>query len=425
MPIEGDDLESKSKPANRWEGTHTYKKPEAIKRKARTVAQLREEAAANSKANREKAINNRRGSIGGGDLASTQLGRRSSLASGIGNLAARRGSVGGNTPGESEIPGADTPPSQIQQNPAMPGSSKKKRNSSGAGPSAGDSEGEGVDPALLKFLTSMKKDLMDSTKEAVGRIESRLERNECSIASLEKRVEQGERVMVDRIAAEVNKQVGRASQPSGGVVVGPGAISKREAAYHLCRRSLKMWPIEGPLLEDGVRQFLKINLRMSDSRINALGSIEVSSLPGRMAKERKEVLATFETREDRDNVKANGVNLAGQKELRMSIYVPGHLMDNLIALNGVGYSIKQRNKNVKRSVKFDEANHDLFLDICIGGTWRRITPVEAKAALKEVPSASSSSGTAISVEELTGLIQGKIVEETNAVVVLDDDEMEA
>ena len=57
--------EEPPKVGNRWEGTHTYKKPEATKKRARTVAQLREEAAAKSKASREEAVNRRRGSIGG------------------------------------------------------------------------------------------------------------------------------------------------------------------------------------------------------------------------------------------------------------------------------------------------------------------------------------------------------------------------
>ena len=54
MPTEA---EATPRVNTRWEGTHTYKKPEAAKKRARTVAQLREEAAAKSKASREEAIN--------------------------------------------------------------------------------------------------------------------------------------------------------------------------------------------------------------------------------------------------------------------------------------------------------------------------------------------------------------------------------
>ena len=402
--------------STRWEGTHTYKIPEAAKRKARTVAQLREEAAAKSKASREEAVRKRRGSIGGPDLeelASTATKNNKKIA------AQRRGSTGGITPPPSApgTPGPTASGSERREDATtMPGSGKKKRNTSGQG---GDG-GEGVDPALLKFLTTMKQDLMESTREAVGRIETKLERHESSIAALERRVDEGEKNLAARISSEVAKQCTKA-----GPTIPQGTPTKREAAYHFCRRSLKLWPIEGPQIEDAVRNFLKVKLKLSDARIRAIGTIEASELPGRLAKERREILATFETREDRDSIKACGINLAGQREVGMSIHVPGHLMDNLIALNGVGYSIKQKNSDVKRSVKFDDQKQDLYLDICIGGRWRRISPSEAKQALKDVPTASTVSGASITVEELTDLIKGKEKEDEDAdVVVIHDDNME-
>ena len=91
----------------------------------------------------------------------------------------------------------------------------------------------------------------------------------------------------------------------------------------------------------------------------------------------------------------------------MFIHVPGHLMDSLVALIGVGYSIKQKNKAMKRSVKFDEQNQDLYLDICIDGKWRRISPNEAKQALKDVTTANTASGASISIEELKALSRGR------------------
>ena len=418
---------------NRWEGTHTYKKPEAIKRRARTVAQLREEAAAKSKANREEAINKRRGSIGGlGPTRAINAGTadrspRGSRESPAASAAAtnrvslsRRGSTGGILSNNTAVDAAsEGNNSQNDQDQDMPGSAKKKRNGSGGKQGEGD-DGEGVDPALLRFLTSMKNDLMNSTKEAVTRIESKLERHESSIANLEMRVERGENEMAARIASEVTKQVVGRARPVSGTPTTRG--SKHEAAYHFCRRSLKVWPVKGEDLEDAVKTFLKAKLDMTDERIRALGSIEVSTVNGRAARERNEVLATFETKEDRDSVKANGINLAGQREVGMSIHVPGHLMDSMVALNGLGYSIKQKKPGTKRSVKFDDARQDLYLDVCIDGIWKRIGPKEARQVLKEVPTSGASS-LSITVEELTDLIKDK-TEESN-VVVVPEDSMEA
>ena len=440
--------------STRWEGTHTYKKPEASKRKARTVAQLREEAAAKSKANREEAIRLRRGSIGSieVEVSSTRSGlsdggkgetRQTSRSTPL-----RRGSTGairppvttststsstptGGTEDPVQVPSAESTATKAsgQEEGDMPGSGKKKKHASGdgrpEGEAGGTSTGEGVDPALLRFLTTMKHDLMESTREAVGRIETRLERNEASIVNLEKRVERGEREITGKIASEVAKQVGAASN-----MPGPSAdattktrLDKHEKAYHFCRRSLKLWPIEGDQLEDGVRNFLKTQLGLSDGRIRALGSIEATALPGRLAKEKKEILATFETREDRDSIKANGISLAGKRNVGMSIHVPGYLMDNLVALNGLGYSIKQKLPDTKRSVKFDDVARDLYLDICISGTWKRIGPAEARQVLKVVPTASTNS-MSISVAELTSLVgskSSKAGEETEPITIPDDD----
>ena len=422
--------EAPPRASNRWEGTHTYKKPEANKRRARTVAQLREEAAAKSKASREEAISRRRGSLGGPTLNDQEpQAKGSPTPAGTrelpGKRLPRRGSTGG-------IPAPVTAPAQDQAEQAhqeqgglgededkdaedMPGSGKKKRN--GSGTSDHDTAGsDGVDPALARFLNSMKSELMESTREAVGRIESRLDKTESGLASLEKRVERGEKEVAEKIAVEVAKQcTGKGALPV--------PMDKREASYNFCRRSLKIWPVEGENLEDAVRVFLKNKLGMTDARIRSLGAIEVSAPPGRLSRERKEVLATFESREDRDSVKANGINLAGQREVGMSLHVPGHLMDDLIALNGIGYSMKQNNPDVKRSVKFDDRKQSLYLDVFIRGKWKKVTPSEAKQVLKEVPTASSAGGS-LSVAELASLVKEGGSEELSAVVIPDDN-MEA
>ena len=423
--------EAPPKVTTRWEGTHTYKKPEAAKKRARTVAQLREEAAAKSKANREEAINKRRGSIGcasagpGAEVRAQGASVSRLTSSGLGHN--RRGSTGGILTQESASEArVDADPSEVDvvdlaegEEDIMPGSAKKKRNPSGPKQGGEEEAGDGVDPALIRFLTAMKNDIMDTTRESVGRLETRLERTEGSIAALEQRVERGEKDLPVRIAAEVAKQMTGSGDNDGGGGPSGLRLNKREAAFHFCRRSLKLWPVEGEDIQDAVRRFLATKLGLSDARIRALGSIEVSPLPGKAARERKEILATFETREDRDSVKANGINLAGHRGVGMALHVPGHLMDNLVALNGLGYSIKLKNPGTKRTVKFDDARQDLFLDICIGGSWKRISPEEAKQVMKEVPNTSGSQS--ITIADLTSLVKGdKSAGEVSAVVLPED-----
>ena len=346
-------------------------------------------------------------------MSSTSAATPARSGSGAAPNLKRRGSTGGIPP-----PGPDSQEEERDSNTVqeeeqeMPSAGKKKRNGSGDKSDPEDQANDGVDPALKRFLNAMKNDLMETTKEAVGRLETRLGRNEASIASLEERIDRNEKAVEERIVAEVAKQC----KAVGSRTCTP---DKREAAYSFCRRSLRMWPVEGDLLVDAVKCFLKQKLGMTDGRIRALGSIEASNMPSKTAREKKEVLVTFESREDRDNVKANGVNLAGQKEVGMALHVPGFLMDNLVALNGLGYAIKQKNSGVKRSVKFDDQKRDLYLDICISGHWKRVTPEEAKQVMKEVPSTSATSAS-ISVQDLTDLVQGRTVDGLGAVVVPSD-----
>ena len=429
--------EQTPKPSNRWEGTHTYKKPEANKKRARTVAQLREEAAANSRAKREEAINRRRGSIGGPPTPVTTPR----------SLLERRGSTGG-LPHTNVLPGANTSggaesisatgpavleveilsDEEEEHSDGMPGSSKKKRHAS-ARPMEEEASGEGVDKDLKAFLIAMKDDINKSTNAAVDRIDKRIDDNARQIGEIKQDLERRDTETSAKISSEVRQEVAKlgnllnTKSPRNESM--SGSNNRRDRAYNHCRRSLKMWPVRGENLEDEVRNFMATRLKFSQGKIDSLGSIDVAAAPGRLARDKGEILATFETKEDRDTVKAGGANLAGEKEVGMAIHVPGHLMDNLIALNGIGYSIKMKNKGVKRSVKFDDVKRDIYMDIGINGQWRRITPKEAREVMEKVPAAAgASSGLSLTMEDLSNLVQGEAVAGLTAVVVADDREEE-
>ena len=136
-------LEPNKRPTNRWEGTHTYARTDSTGKRARTAAQVREEALRRIKEDREKRI--------------AASDRRRSLPS-----------TSGATKGPSTLPGipAENLESQGQSSPGtIPGSNKKKRHASarpeelpaGAAPPPGGAEG--IDPALKAFLLSIKEDI--------------------------------------------------------------------------------------------------------------------------------------------------------------------------------------------------------------------------------------------------------------------------
>lgn len=249
---------------------------------------------------------------------------------------------------------------------------------------------------------SIKNSINESTDRAINRIDRRIDVAENSIAALGRKVEQQERGLDDKIRTVVMTEIAKSGK------TGPGESGNREnrrdRAYDLSRKSLKLWPVEGQDLVDSVRVFLNNKLKFSDARIRLLVQLEVTRSPGKAGAEKKEVLVTFDCKEDRDMVKAAGINLAGDQTTGMSIHVPGFLLDNFHALNGVGYSIKMKHTGVKRSIKFDDDARDIYLDIFVGGIWKRITPVEAKKVAKDLPNNNNRN---ISSEELTSLVQGE------------------
>ena len=249
---------------------------------------------------------------------------------------------------------------------------------------------EHVDGATEAIEIRMNKKLDDRDKLLIGRIEN-----------LEAR----------KPASEVVKPTGR-------------VVDRREEAYNKCRRSLKMWPVKGVDLVDAVKVFMNQKLGIDDRKLQEIGQLVVTPSAGRLARDRAEVLVLFGDKDDRDYVKSTGINLAGNREAGMTIHVPGFLLDDLYALNSVGYNIKTTHKGVKRSVKFDDSNMGIFLDICINDHWKRIYPADAKKALKNANAPNNGNSRSISAEDLSNLIQGEPVIGLTAVVVPDDSEQD-
>ena len=388
--------EANKRPTNRWEGTQTYGKPDP--RRPRTAAQVREEALRRIKEDREK-----RGAL---------YDRRRSLPS-VTNKAQSTPSI---------VPPTAQGDQDTEEN--MPGSNKKKRQASGK---PEDREVEGIDPALKAFLVSIKEDINKSTDAAVDRIDRRIDEHAKTIGELkqavvdvDKKVDEVDKRIEEKVLACVRQEVAKGAQAKTGSALPPVRSSRQQEAYNFCRRSLKMWPVSGEDLLDALKVFLSTKLKFSDERIALLGHIEVSRAQTRLARERNEIIATFESRIERDCVKGAGINLAGQSEVGMGIHVPGHLMDNLVALNGVGFGIKQRQKDVKRAIKFDDVNQDIYMDICIDGQWKKITPTKARKVAKQIPTLGGAAS--LSVEDLTGLVGGQDGAASTPVVVLDDED---
>ena len=394
--------EANKRPTNRWEGTHTYGKTDP--RRPRTAAQVREEALRRIKEDREKR--------------NASSDRRRSLPTPTG------ANKGPSTPTNISQVTKETPEAEVD----MPGSNKKKRQASGKPDETPRDETEGIDPALKAFLVSIKEDINKSTDAAVDRIDRRIDEHaRCidelkqAVSEVDKKVDEVEKRIEVKVKACVRQEVARTgTTKAGSTNMSTARYDRQQEAYNFCRRSLKIWPITGEDLLDSLKVFLSTKLKFTDEKIGLLGHVEVTRAQTRAAKDRNEVIATFESRVERDCVKAAGINLAGQTEVGMGIHVPGHLMDNLVALNGVGFGIKQRQKDVKRAIKFNDVNRDIYMDICIDGQWKKITPTKARQVAKQVPTLGGS--TSLSLEDLSGLVRGQEGAASAPVVILDDDD---
>ena len=74
-----------------------------------------------------------------------------------------------------------------------------------------------------------------------------------------------------------------------------------DAAYWLCRRSLRLWPITGADLKKSLGTFLRSKLLLDADFLRDMGEVSVKRVPaGPRAKIRGEVIAVFSTSPIRD-----------------------------------------------------------------------------------------------------------------------------
>ena len=111
----------------------------------------------------------------------------------------------------------------------------------------------------------------------------------------------------------------------------------------------------------------------------------VKRLKEPVAKARKEIFCTFETKETRDLVKAASKHLAGDRESGLRPQFPGFLLDTFRTFESIGYHLRMADPDVRRSIKFDDTILDLEMDVKIGDDWKRIRPEEAKKTLESNP----------------------------------------
>ena len=143
---------------------------------------------------------------------------------------------------------------------------------------------------------------------------------------------------------------------------------------------MRLWPIRGPDLLAGVVDFLTTRLGFDSDQVREFGPITVRRVVEPRSKIDLEVVAEFASTSLRDTIKSMGFKLEGQRA-GIRIEVPNFLKSDFHVLQNLSYRLKMANKDMKRSVKFDDETYGMMLDIQMPGQdWRRVRPAQARAA---------------------------------------------
>ena len=253
-----------------------------------------------------------------------------------------------------------------------------------------------MDQASMNFLMAMEARMMgkmDSIAEKVADNSDQIKEMKQDQAAMKIDVNKRFEKQRKETKAEIERAlVGAAGRP---LLPGQRRLTiQQEETYDLHRRALRLWPIKGPNYPASLRNFFVDKLKLPTDLIAEMGNVDfrrcieprqTAAQQANQGQPKDEVIVTFKTRDMRDRVKSAGANLAGQAAAGIRIHVPGFLLDDFHTLQSVGYHMKKKDENVRRSIKFDDQTFSLVMDVKIGENWKRITAEEAKEAAKNNP----------------------------------------
>ena len=187
-----------------------------------------------------------------------------------------------------------------------------------------------------------------------------------------------------------------------------------DEAYDLARRSLRLWPVsrEGDL-KTRTREFLASELLLDQQYVLGLDfKVKRTAGPTRSRDKdqpapriRDEVLVTFESIRERDEVRSHARNLE-KKGRGLRLEIPDQLWPSFRVLQDLAFELKQKDGSLRRNVLFDDVTRDLRLDFSYGTSpeWRSVTPTEARKSLQACRPLKKAGRAAASASELETLL---------------------
>ena len=144
----------------------------------------------------------------------------------------------------------------------------------------------------------------------------------------------------------------------------------------MARRSLNVWPLETPDVP-GLKKFALTFLKLSEEEF---ASFEVRGIkPARGALTSGRTIQEFEVEFARigyrDAFRSNASRLAPHgRNAGIWLTLPDFLMSTFKLLENEGYRITQRKPGTKRSIKFNDLDRTLVMDVKLpGANWVRVT----------------------------------------------------
>ena len=274
----------------------------------------------------------------------------------------------------------------------------------------------GMEGRLAEKIGNLENNVK-SNKDSIVILTDSLNKATVDLARLEHQIQANEDGLESRVAHMVRSVMSRDSRPVGtgaglDLSSAPGHEDSRHPSgqqidrYVSCRRSLRLWPIRGSDMLAEVRRFLTERLGFQPGQVDQdFGPMGVRRVVEPKSKIEAEVIVEFQMASLRDSIKSMGFKLEGQRA-GIRIEIPNFLKSDFHVLQNLSYRLKLANKEMKRSVKFDDENYGLMLDVQLPGQeWRRIRPAQARAARRADPSLRSGPSE-LSLDMIVGAING-------------------
>ena len=233
---------------------------------------------------------------------------------------------------------------------------------------------------------------VDENRRAINEVRAEVERREVQLPDKVRAIvhEALDRPGTRPTPAGVRHRPLRSTTPDAQPRTQPSESTSRDDKYWIARRSLRLWPVsrEGDLTERTVEFFVN-ELRLDQQHAISLNIVvkrsgtRATRDKSRSGDVRDEVLVTFESARERDDVRSFAKNLE-RKGRGMRLEVPEHLWPNFRVLQELGFELRQKKPSLRRNVLFDDTNMDLKMDFSVDSTtWKTVSLSEARKTLQK------------------------------------------